>query len=177
MENLKSLKIYELYPRVNDQDYYAIHTLRQLYSDKDFLKNYPLKKLDETFNKIKSIKKFLSEFSICPYLMLNNLNDNKKEKKVLDRIVYEILPNFQFDNQPKNITKKINPYENKNFIKRMLFTITKEKNSKQDQEDSLKAEKLFYLYGRTEHLPLIIKELKSYSILYNLFRQSEDSLC
>ena len=159
MENLKSLKIYELYPRVNDQDYYAIHTLRQLYSDKDFL------------------KKFLNEFSICPYLMLNNLNDNKKEKKVLDRIVYEILPNFQFDNQPKNITKKINPYENKNFIKRMLFTITKEKNSKQDQEDSLKAEKLFYLYGRTEHLPLIIKELKSYSILYNLFRQSEDSLC
>ena len=168
MENLESLKIYELYPRVNDQNYYAIHTLRRLYSDKDSLKYYHLKKLDETFNKIKSIKKFLNEFSICPYLMLNNLNDDKKEKEVFDRIVYEIIPDFQFDNKPKNILKKINPYEDKNFIKRMLFTITKEKNSKQDREDSLKAEKLFYLYGRKEHLPLIIEYLKLVSNLDSL---------
>ncbi|MEK6844647.1 MAG: hypothetical protein AABX44_00135, partial [Nanoarchaeota archaeon] len=175
MENLKSLKIYELFPGEKEQDYYAIHTLTQLFNpDKYYLKNCNIKKLDETFDKIKSIKEFLSEFSIRPYLMLNNLDDDKKEKEVLDKIVYGIIPNFRFYNEPKEIIKKINPYENKGFIKKLLFTITEEDNQRFD--DSLKAEKLFYLYNRKEHIPLIMESLKLHSKLYNRYSQSRESL-
>ncbi|MDP2672707.1 MAG: hypothetical protein Q8O84_02760 [Nanoarchaeota archaeon] len=174
MDKLKSLKIYELYPEVNDQNYYAIHTLIQLYSDKDYLKHYPIRRLDETFNKIKSIKEFLSEFSICPYLMLNNLDDNQKEKRVLDKIIYGIIPNFKFDNEPKEIIRKINPFKNKKFIENLLHTI--KYNSSGEFKDSSKAEKLFYLYADKNHIPWLVKDLKSISIAYNDSRDARDSL-
>jgi len=107
--------------------------------------------------------------------MLNNLGDKEKEKKVLDKIVYEIVPNFIFNYKPKEVIKKINPYESKSFIKNLLFTITNGENDK-EFKNVLKAEKLFYLYADKKDFPLIMENLKSYSNSYRASSQARESL-
>ncbi len=176
MNKLKSLKIYELFAGEKNQDYYAIHTLIQLFnSDKEYLKSYHIKNLDKTLDKINNIRNHFSEFSISPYLILKNLNGN--EKNILDKLVYEIFPNFTWDDNPTNEINKINPPKNEKFIKNLLYAIKSDGNNySKEFRDPSKAEELFCFYADKNHIPLLVKDLKSISRAYNQSCNAHDSL-
>lgn len=177
MENLEKLSVYELFPGKYDQNYHAIHTLSQLNYGKENLRSYNIKNLNKTFDKINSIRKHLSEYSIHPYLMLKDLNGN--EKKILKILSNEILPNFIWNDELKNKIKKIeNPSKDNKFMKNLLYAVKSsgDKHSSNEFRDSLKAEKLLCFYSGKDHIPWIIKELKSASEFCNQYHDSTDSL-
>lgn len=176
MENLESINVYELFSEEKKQNYYAIHTLIQLFnSNKEFLKQYHIKNLNETLDNINSIRKHFSEFSIHPYLMLKNLNGN--EKNVLDKLSYKILPNFTWNDNPKSAINKIYPSKDKKFMENLLYTIKSDGDfSSKEFKDPSKAEKLFCFYASKKYIPLFVKSLRSISKAYNQSCNTRDSL-
>ncbi len=178
MNKLKSLKIYELFAGEKNQDYYAIHTLIQLFnSDKKYLECYHVKNLDKTLDKMNSIRNHFSEFSINPYLILKNLNGN--EKNILDELTYKIIPNFWEKKElKKRIIQKVdNPSQNEKFIKNLLYAIKSDGNNySKEFRDPSKAEELFCFYADKNHIPLLVKDLKSISRAYNRSCNAYDSL-
>jgi hypothetical protein len=166
--NKESLKVYELfenpYEKYGDhQSYFAIHTLGRLYLDKS--KN------------LKEVKKYLSGFSIHPYLILRNL-DNEKESKIVNLIFNDINTNlFPHKNLTPDIIRKVeNPSKDNKFMHNLLNKIIQDKDDEKIFDNSSKAKKLFYLYAEKEHLSLIMDHLEIYSNLYNRFHSATDSL-
>jgi hypothetical protein len=160
-----SLKIYELFSKEKDNNFYAIHTLNKLYLDI----------YKDRINNLKEIKKYLSDFSIHPYLMLENL-DNNKESEIIKLISQSICESWKNEKFNLEILKRLeNPSKDEKFMKNLLSIITSEKNNERFHEKK-KAKKLFYLYAEKEHIPLIMKELELNASLYNRFGQPGDSL-
>ncbi len=59
-------------------------------------------------------------------------------------------------------------------MKNLLFTITNK--GSQEFHDPSKAEELFCFYADKNHIPLLVKDLKSISKLYNRSCNARDSL-
>ena len=119
-----SLKIYELFgnphPKYGDnQNYFALHTLDRLYLNFKDAKD------------LKTIKPFLSSYTIYPYLMFQNL-ENGKESEIIKLIFNDINTNlFPEKNFNKDIIRKVEyPSVDFPFMKNLLNVITSERKRK-----------------------------------------------
>ena len=159
----KSLKIYELFGKDDNQDFYAIHTLDKLYLD--IYKN--------EIKDLKKIKPYLSSFTIHPYLMLKNLDNRESEIiKLISQNILNLWKNGKFNS---NVIQKLeNPPSNKKFMKHLLSAITSERSNERFHEKE-KAKKLFFLYVEKKHLKLMMEDLELHADLYNGFGHSEGS--
>jgi len=151
-----SLKIYELFDKKKEnQDHYALETLKRLY--------YPYRKTRD----FHTINLFLSKFSICPYLILEGLSEDRTNgiiQLIHKGITKKIFPKEKFNSE---IIKRIeNPSKNRRFMKNLVSLIGSEQKDKRFFEP-LNAERLFLLYGEKEHFELLIDKLKLQSELYN----------
>ncbi|MCX6750990.1 MAG: hypothetical protein NTZ83_06015 [Candidatus Pacearchaeota archaeon] len=160
------LKVYSLFDKERNRDYYAWHALNRLYLD-----------LKETRKSkyLKTVRLFLSDHTIHPYLMLYRLSEDKANE-IVGLIFNDITKNlFPDENFSSNIIRRVeNPSKDIPFMKDLLSIITSEKRDKRFN-DPIKAKELFYLYGEKEHLRLVIDGLETYSKLYHDFKDSHSS--
>jgi hypothetical protein len=164
------LKIYELfgkdsYKKYGDhQHYFASHTLDRLCLD------FGNTKEAKEIRKI--VKPFLSNYTIHPYLMLEQLSEDKSHEIVeliFNDISTNLFPDKKFD---RDIIRRVEyPSLNMRFMKNLLNTITSERRDERFN-DPKKARELFLLYADKQHLGLTLDELESYAQGYH--RATED---
>ncbi len=161
-----SIKVYELFKGNKEQDYFGIHTLCSLQENKE-------------------IEAHFNEFQFEPYLILKGLaNSQYREKKIVETLEKKIIPSFWKGKDYKEklkdqqlITSIYNPSDDKKFMKKLLFQITKDESySSLLGINKEKAEELFYLFAEKKHLNLLMKELKLNASLYHRSNSGRDSL-
>jgi hypothetical protein len=149
----KSLKVYDLFGKEKDKSYCAIHTLNRLYLN--------------NVESLRQIKPYLSDFSIHPYLMLQQLSEDKANELVgliFNDITKNLFPEKKFT--PEIIRRIENPSRDKPFMENLVYTMTREKRDERFQESS-KAKELFYSFAEKRHLRLLVDQLETFSRLYH----------
>lgn len=148
-------KIYKLFGTEKEDDFYALRTLSRIYSSNILA------------DKINPLKPFLSEYCVHPYLVLENLADDK-ENEITEILFNDITKNLfpQFKNSSEIIKKIENPSKDNEFIENLIKIIAGKKRNEKFN-DSSKAKDLLELYGEKEHIRMIIDYLEPYVSAYN----------
>lgn len=167
------LRIYELFNNSYEkygqqQDYFSLHALDRLFSDFDKSQSKESKEIK------KIVKPFLSDFTIYPYLMLENLTDAKAEEitgLIFNDISKNLFQSYKFEKQNDVIRRVEYPSLEQNFIKNLLSKITSERRNEKFN-DPKKARELFLYYADKNHIGMMLDQLELYSRLYH--READD---